>query len=175
MDSMKAITAPGFSLSKIGHIFYAMRTFGPFLFWCRPSVTGPRIFKFLKDLKENEAKASPVGTAGFCWGGKFVTQFCWDGDQNRLKDGTRVTECGFVAHPSFLKYPGDIEKIELPYACAASEIDPQMSPDQAKQTEEILKLKTEKGAAKEIVHEFVMYKGAHHGFAVRAVSGASFA
>lgn len=167
---MGAIQKPGFSLSKIPHIFYAMYHFLPFLYWCRPSVTGPRIFKFLKDLKSNEAKDLPVATAGFCWGGKFVTQFCWDGEENRTKDGKRITVCGFVAHPSFLKYPDDIEKIQLPYSCAASEIDPQMSAEQAKQTEGILKEKTQKGQAGGIVHEFVMYHGAHHGFAVRAVS-----
>jgi dienelactone hydrolase len=126
------------------------------------------VYNFLKSLKQNEAKDLPVGTAGFCWGGQFVTKFCWDLEQNRLQDGKRVTACGFVAHPSFLKYPDDIQKIELPYSCAASEHDQQMSPDQAKQTESILKEKTEKAQAKGIEHEFVMYNGAHHGFAVRA-------
>jgi dienelactone hydrolase len=134
-------------------------------------VSGPRVYNFLTALKENEAKDLPVATAGFCWGGQFVTKICWDLEQNHLSGGKRITECGFVAHPSFLSYPGDIEKIELPYACAASEIDPQMSAEQAKQTESILKEKTEKGKARGIEHEFVMYLGAHHGFAVRADEG----
>ena len=73
-----------------------------------------------------------------------------------------------MAHPSFLTYPGDIEKITLPYACAASEHDPQMSPENAKKTEEILKAKSAKQKDAGVEHEFVMYQGAHHGFAVRA-------
>lgn len=165
---MTAIQKPGWSLSKVSHIFYALRVFGPFLFFCRPSVCGPRIFSFMKSFKQNEGKDLPVGTAGFCWGGKFVTQFCWDGEENRLQDGKRVTDCGFVAHPSFLKYPDDISKVQLPFSCAASEHDPQMSPEQAKQTESILKDKTEKGQANGLEHEFIFYPGATHGFAVRA-------
>lgn len=87
--------------------------------------------------------------------------------RNEVKadDGSRLTACGFVAHPSFLKYPNDIEGIVLPYSCAASEIDPQMSPDNAKQTEDILKSKTAKTKDQGVEHEFVMYKGVHHGFA----------
>ena len=68
-----------------------------------------------------------------------------------------------------MTYPDDIEKIKLPFSCAAaSEKDPQMNAEQAKQTEQILKEKTEKGKSEGIEHEFVMYQGAHHGFAVRA-------
>lgn len=65
-----------------------------------------------------------------------------------------------------LTFPQDIEKIKLPYSCAASEFDGQMSPENAKQTEEILKAKTAKTKDSGIEHEFVMYKGVHHGFAV---------
>ena len=171
MDSMKAFSATGLwnQFAKIGHFFYLVSHFVPFMIACRPAVTGPRVWKFLKDLKQNEAKDLPVGTAGFCWGGHFVTRFCWDDvEHNRLEDGKRVTVCGFVAHPSFITFPGDIEKIQLPYACAAAEHDPQMSAENAKQTEQILKDKTEKGKSEGIEHEFVMYQGAHHGFAVRA-------
>jgi dienelactone hydrolase len=142
-----------------------IRHFIPFLFFCRYGVTAPRIYSWLKALKQNEAKDLVVGTAGFCWGAQFVTVLCHDLEENRL-DGKRVTECGFVAHPSALKYPDSINPIVLPYAVAASEHDPQMSPDQAKQTEKILQEKTEKTKSEGIEHEFVLYHGAHHGFAV---------
>jgi dienelactone hydrolase len=143
------------------------RHFIPFLFYCRYGVTAPRVYSFLKALKQNEAKDLVIGTAGFCWGAQFVTKLCHDLTENRLDDGKRATECGFVAHPSMLQYPASIDPIVLPYAVAASEHDPQMSPEQAKQTEEILKAKTEKTKSEGIEHEFVMYHGAHHGFAVR--------
>ena len=167
---MKAFSATGLwnQLAKVGHAVYLAWHFLPFMFWCRPAVTGPRVYGFVKALKQNEAKDLPVGTAGFCFGGHFVTRFCWDKEQNKLDDGTRATVCGFVAHPSFLTYPTDIENITLPYSCAAAEHDPQMSAEQAKQTEETLKGKTAKQKDQGVEHEFVMYQGAHHGFAVRA-------
>lgn len=43
-----------------------------------------------------------------------------------------------------------------------------MSPEQAQQTKEILTAKTAKTKDQGVEHEFVMYDGAHHGFAVRA-------
>lgn len=93
-----------------------------------------------------------------------MTRLC--SDEVKADDGSRLIVCGYTAHPSRLTYPDDIEKIALPYSCAASEFDYQMSSDNAKQTEEILKAKTAKSRDQGIEHEFVMYKGAHHGFAV---------
>lgn len=164
----KAMSKTGFwnQLYKIGHAFYLARYLIPFLIACRPAVTEPRVFAFLKDLKKNEAKDLPVGTAGFCWGGPFVTKLCWDQDANKTDDGKRVTVCGYVAHPSNIKYPDDIDKVVLPYSVAASEHDQMMSPEQAKQTETILKAKNAEQNDQGIEHEFFMYLGAHHGFAV---------
>ena len=167
---LKAMSATGFwnQLKKFGHAVYVARYLIPFLYYCRAAITEPRVFGFLEELKKNEAREVPIGTAGFCWGAPFVTKSCWDQVRNRLDDGKRITVCGYVAHPSSLTYPDDIEKVVLPYSVAASEHDPQMSPDQAKQTEEVLTKKTDRQKAEGIEHEFVMYHGAHHGFAVRA-------
>ncbi|KAK0835705.1 hypothetical protein LTR73_000204 [Friedmanniomyces endolithicus] len=168
MVSMKALSATGWwnQLYKVGHVLYLLQWFPLALFNLRDAKTRPRIFPFFKALKENEAKDLPIGTAGFCWGAKYVTELCWD--QTKTKDGKRVVECGFVAHPSGLKYPGDIEMVVLPYSCAAAEHDMQMSAVQAKQTKDVLTAKTAKTKDHGVEHEFVMYDGAHHGFAVRA-------
>lgn len=154
------------NLYKVFHAAYLMRYFLPFMVFCRPAVCQPRIFSFFKALKEGEAKDLPVGTAGFCWGAKYVTELCWD--QQKTTEGKRLVDCGFVAHPSQLVYPGDIEMIVLPYSCAAAEHDFQMTPENAKQTKEVLTAKTAKTKDSGVEHEFVMYDGAHHGFAVRA-------
>lgn len=161
---MKALSATGFwnQLYKVGHFFYLARHFIPFLINCRASVTEPRVFGFLKSLKQSETKDLPVGTAGFCWGAPFVTKLCANEQSNKLEDGTRVTDCGFIAHPSNLKFPDDIESVVLPYSVAAAEHDPMMGPEQAKQTEEILKAKTAKMKDQGIEHEYVMYDGVHH-------------
>lgn len=168
MISFKAMSATGFwnQLYKVGHALYLMRYFIPFMYNCRAAVAWPKILDFFKAIRANEAANLPVGTAGFCWGAQFVTKFCWD--QEKTDSGGRLVDAGFIAHPSSIKYPGDIEMVVLPLSCAAAEIDPQMSPEDAKQTEKILKAKTAKTKDHGVEHEFVMYEKAYHGFAVRA-------
>jgi len=160
---MKAFQATGFmaQINKIGHAAYCARHFIPFIYNCRRAVCEPKVVGFMKSLKQNEAKSLPIATAGFCWGGQYVAKFCHNDAANKLEDGTQVTDCGFTAHPSFLSYYGDIEKISNPISIAASEHDMQMSPEQAKQTEGILNTKTE-AKTNGVTHEFVMYQGAHH-------------
>ncbi|KAK5126504.1 hypothetical protein LTR08_004756 [Meristemomyces frigidus] len=172
MSSMKAMGATGFwnQFSKIGHAVYLMRCMIPFLYflvWCRPTVAGPKIYGFIKAIRDNEAKDKTVGAAGFCWGGKFVTELCWD--EMKTESGKRLIDCGFIAHPSFLKVPEDIEKVVLPLSVAAAEHDHhQMKTEKANQTKETLVAKTAKTKDDGIEHEFVMYDGVPHGFAVRA-------
>jgi len=168
MVSFKAMSAKGFwnQLWKLGHALYLMRYMLPFMYYCRPSRSTPKIMDFFKALKNAGAKNLPVGTAGFCWGGKYVVELCWD--QTKTDDGKRLVDCGFIAHPSYVKYPGDLEMVVLPLSCAAAEIDMQMSPENAKQTKDVLTAKTAKTKNSGVEHEFVMYDGANHGFAVRA-------
>lgn len=173
MVSLKAMSATGIwnQLLKIGHALFLMGHLIPFFYYNKLSISEPRVFNFLKAVKKNEAQNLPIGTAGYCWGGNFVTKSCWDQDTNKTDDGKRVVDVGFVAHPSFLTYPDDIEKIVVPYSCAAAGLDEQMSPENAKQTEQVLKAKTAKVKDQGVEHEFVLYEKAHHGFAVRADEG----
>lgn len=159
MISFKALQATGLwnQVYKAAHIMYLLRYLPGFLYYARYSSAHPQIVDFLSGVRKNEP--GPVGVAGFCWGGKHV--FDLASDKYKTPDGGRLIDVGFTAHPSLLKYPDDIEATVLPVSVAASEHDPQMSPEQAKQTEAILK-------AKDVDHEFVMYPGVHHGFAVRA-------
>lgn len=87
MISFKAMSATGFwnQLYKFGHALYLMRHFIPFMIRCRPAVAWPKILDFFKAVRANEAKDLPVGTAGFCWGAKYVTELCWD--QNKAQGG----------------------------------------------------------------------------------------
>jgi len=168
MISFKALSATGWAaqLYKFGHALYLLRYFVPFLIYCRPAVAGPRIYDFLRAVKANEGRDLPIGTAGFCWGGQFVTALCRDAE--RASDGSRLTVAGFVAHPSGLTFPKDIEGIVLPYSCAAAERDFMMPPAAATQTKEILAKKSARAVETGVEHEFVMYKNVDHGFAVRA-------
>lgn len=166
--SIKALSATGLSnqLYKVVHGLYLARWIIPWTIWTRPGVTRPLLFDFFKAVRKNEAANLPIGAAGFCWGGKWVTELCWD--HQKADDGQRLIDCGFSAHPSMLKYPQDIDMVVLPYAIAASEIDFQMTPENAKQTRGILEAKTARTKGQGVEHEFVLYEGAHHGFAVRA-------
>lgn len=128
--SLKAFSATGI-MAQLAKVWHAVRLVGwmaPFFWYCRDSVTKPKIHDFLAALKAKSHPDLPIGTAGFCWGGKWVTELCWDAEMNRGKDGKRLTDCGFTAHPSRLAFPGDIEKVRLPYSVAASEHDFMMSP-----------------------------------------------
>lgn len=105
-----------------------VRWMAPFFWYARDSVARPKISAFLSALKTKSHPDLPVGTAGFCWGGKWVTELCWDAEMNRTKDGERATCCGFTAHPSRLAFPGDIEKVRLPFSVACASIDFMVSP-----------------------------------------------
>lgn len=166
MQSMEALSKTGLwnQLAKPGHLAYMIRWFVPFMYYCREAVSKPAIQSFLSSLRSQFSLS--IGVAGFCWGGGHVTKLCWD--HEKTPDGKRLIDCGFAAHPSFVTFPGDIEKIRLPYSCAAASIDQQMSAENARETEEILKAKTAKLKDQGVEHEFVMYEGAKHGFAVRA-------
>jgi len=151
---------------------------GPFIYYNRPSAAAPKVYAFLQAVKQHEAVDLPLGVAGFCWGGYFVTKVCSGALQPVDSASPPIVACGFTAHPSFLKYPNDIEGVKLPYAVAAAENDIQMSKPNAKVTREILERKnrenlsasngSDEGKAVPVQHEFVLYEGVHHGFAVRA-------
>jgi dienelactone hydrolase len=139
-------------------------------YYNRPSAAAPRVYAFLQAVKQNEAAELPLGVAGFCWGGYFVTKVCSGVLEPVDSSSPPLVACGFTAHPSFLKYPNDIEGVKLPYAVAAAENDIQMSKPNAKVTREILERKNRENVDKgvPVQHEFVLYEGVHHGFAVRA-------
>ena len=168
MISLKAMSAKGLwnQIYKAGHVAYLMKMAIPWMIMTRPSVCRPRIFNFLAALRSDEAANLPVGVAGFCWGGKYVVEALWD--QSKAPNGEKLVECGFIAHPSYVKYPDDIDKVVLPLAVAMPEMDNQTSPENAEAMRKTLEGKTAKSKDQGIEHEYVFYKGAHHGFAVRA-------
>ncbi|KAK4996069.1 hypothetical protein LTR66_004238 [Elasticomyces elasticus] len=165
--SFKAFGATGFlaQIMKLYHAVIALRHMLPFLYFCRSSVCGPRVYDFFKALRAHEAANLPVGAAGFCWGGYWVFQLARD--VVKTDDGKRLMDAGFTAHPSQLNVPSDIEKAVVPVSVAAAEIDMVLSKDQAFQVRDILAAKSAKMKDSGVEHEFEMYEGAHHGFAVR--------
>lgn len=128
-----------------------------------PSTVNPRVVSFYKGIRSDEAtKSLPVGSAGFCWGGLYTFWLC--SDPEKADDGRPLHDAGFTAHPSNLTIPGDVEKVKLPISVACASIDMGLSVDKAETMRKTLEGLTKKNQGE---HEFKMYEGAHHGFAVR--------
>jgi len=152
----------------------------PFAYHCRPAVASPRIATFLSTIKQAEARKGadnlPLGAVGVAWGGYFVVRACSGGDGAGVGGDAReerVLDAAFVAHPSHLTYPRDVERIAVPVSWAAAETDRHMNASQAETTKKILTGKTARGkeedgnasAVGRFGHEFVMYEGVKYGFA----------
>ena len=141
-------------------MMHAVSCFVPFLFLNRLSVSKPRVDKFFHDLRANEGASQPVGSAGYCWGGKFAFLLC--SDSQKAANGKSLLDCAFVAHPSNLAMPADVNGVNLPLSLAVGDVDMVMPIKQVQQAKEILE---KKGTDK---HEVVIIPGAEHGFAIRA-------
>ncbi len=129
------------------------------MYYNRLSITKPRVFDFFKALRDNEAADLPVGTAGFCWGGKLVTLLCQDSE--KASNGKSLVDAGFTAHPSGLTLPNDVEAVQKPLSIANGTLDFQLTMPGVNQIQEVFG-KKEQGR-----YEIVVYEGAKHGFAVR--------
>jgi dienelactone hydrolase len=146
-------------LTHLNHWAYFIRWGVPLKISIRPAVTTPRVFNFFKALR-HAAGETPIGAAGFCWGGKHV--FLLAADTEKI-DGRSLIDSGFTAHPSMLEIPSDIEAVQKPLSVACGGNDRQLPVEKAMEIKRVLEEKKNKGGE----HEFVMYETAHHGFAIR--------
>ena len=147
-DSFKFFKRTSFFTSplvKLAHLLHILRYMLPFAYHCRPAVASPRIATFLSTIKQAEARKGadnlPLGAVGVAWGGYFVVRACSGGDGAGVGGDAReerVLDAAFVAHPSHLTYPRDVERIAVPISWAAAETDRHMSPSQAETTKKIL-------------------------------------
>jgi len=140
-----------------------------FVFNIRPTVIIPRITRYLQAIRASPpAPLTPanlkLGTAGFCWGGRYAVMLCHDTPESRAVRGTGtlrpLLDCSFTAHPAFLSIPDDFDKAIVPLSIAGGTED-ELLPE--KQMAEVKKALDAKGG----LHEVVVYEGAIHGFAVR--------
>ena len=129
------------------------------MYYNRQAVAKPRIFDFFKALRQHEGASLPVGTAGFCWGGKYVALVCHDAE--KASNGQSLVDAGFAAHPSMLALPDDIEAVQKPLSIANGSRDMALTGPGMEQVKAIF---AEKEQGK---FELVVYEGAKHGFAVR--------
>ena len=117
-----------------------------------------------------EGTKLPIGAAGFCWGGKHTINLAHG---FRTPSGVNLIDAAFTAHPSNLVVPDEIEKVRLPLSIAQPEKDMALKPAQYSLIKEKLgeiQLDGEDEGEKKLQWECTEYKGATHGFAVRADS-----
>ncbi|KAH9851689.1 alpha/beta-hydrolase [Lenzites betulinus] len=106
-------------------------------------------------LRAEDVRAK-LGFAGFCWGGRFAIT------QNALFDAS------FAAHPSAVRFPGDLEGVKRPFSLAAAAGDSQFNRARAEEAERLLKGSVGERGLKEEDVEVVVYDGVHHGWTTRA-------
>jgi dienelactone hydrolase len=126
----------------------------PFLLYNGESTVRPKITAFHEALKSDpETKDLKVGSAGFCWGGKYTTLLCQE-------EG--LVTAGFTAHPSKMKFPDDWDKVRKPLSIAIGDVDLGIKIEMVREIKRVLEGK------EDVVNEVVIMPGAKHGFAVRA-------
>ena len=131
----------------------------------------PEVLRYAREMKADMAEGGKLGVCGFCWGGYGSTNLCLE--TSKQGGGERLIDAQFCGHPSALKTPGmivdAIKKYKVPYSCAVAELDFMYNEKVAAETEAVLR--REVGSAEENDWEQVVYKGANHGFCVRAKPG----
>ena len=126
------------------------------------SVSMPQVESFVTAVRENETTNIPLGAAGYCWGGKHVVNLAHG---KTAKSGKPLIDAAFVAHPSHLAIPDEIEKVMQPLSIAIGDNDLALKPAGVIQIKEILDRKVD------VRSEVTVYPGARHGFAVRSNPG----
>ena len=143
----------------------------------RPSSLSPSPPPSSPDQPQLPITTSPttkLACAGFCWGGLHAVRLTHGTAEYKVEvtapDGTTevvpLVDCAFVAHPTWLQIPDDIEKVVQPLSVANGDNDGQMGREGMKALMEVLEVKNEnEGEGGGTRHEAVVYEGARHGFA----------
>lgn len=140
----------------------------PYIFYVHPKGIMPEIVKYARAIKKDLPEGGKLGVCGFCWGGYGSTLLC---AEPAVQGGSEpLIDAQFTGHPSFLTVPdmflSAMSKFNVPYSAAFAEHDNQINEKMALEAEAVLREKV--GSPEDKNWEFKYYKGANHGFAVRA-------
>lgn len=133
----------------------------------------PRMLEFHRSLRDTptpEMEGLKIGSAGFCWGGKY-TILLSQGEKYAGGGRKDLVDGAFVAHPSKMAFPSDWEKISTPFSMAIGDVDLGIGIEHVREIEGVLegKMKRARNGVEEMENasEVVVYEGAKHGFAIR--------
>jgi dienelactone hydrolase len=146
----------------------------PWMLRCSPAKTEAGVIKYFQDLRTSpppfQTTDLKIGAAGFCWGGKHTVTLAKDEPNHRVvrhpsqtlsSTSEPLIDAAFVAHPTYIKVPDDIEAIKISISWSVGEEDLQMKGPDIKRVKDILESK------KDAKHEVQLIPGAKHGFATR--------
>ncbi|OBT69770.1 hypothetical protein VE03_00927 [Pseudogymnoascus sp. 23342-1-I1] len=158
METMNALLAPSpsWATTLLYKPFWAVKFASaaiPFMARNRDVVIRPRIYDFHRAVRADPTTAHlALGSAGYCWGGKYTIYLCQEG----------LVDAGFAGHPSKMVFPDDWGKIAKPLSVAVGDVDMVNAIADVRKIEELL------GAKTDVETELRVYEGAKHGFAIRA-------
>ncbi|KAL3466067.1 Alpha/Beta hydrolase protein [Aspergillus heterothallicus] len=167
LDSMRSLMQTGSLWDWIVKPYYILSTisgFVPFIARNYPGKSYPVVESFFTALRRSSGAETPIGAAGFCWGGKHTVLLAHGASTEIDGVGSaRLINAGFTGHPSFLSVPADIEKIVVPVSFALGELDSVLKGESIGVVKRVVEEKEE-----EVGGEVKVYLGAGHGFCVRA-------
>ncbi|KIW62710.1 hypothetical protein PV04_10854 [Phialophora macrospora] len=148
----------------------------PFLLWGHPRHNYAAMLQYARDVRATLPAGGKLGVCGFCWGAWPSTKLC--AEASVPGGAERLVDAQFNGHPSYIvQEPGLVadclRQFKTPYACAVAEKDIQFNADVAARTEAQLRdsLASKGDGENGYVFEFRVYKGARHGFCVKAKEG----
>jgi dienelactone hydrolase len=165
LDAVRGVMATGSLwdwVVKPYHIASVLSGFIPFIARNYPGKSYPVVESFFSAMRFSTDAKTPIGAAGFCWGGKHTVLLAHGASTDVNGVSTRLIDAGFTGHPSFLSVPGDIEKLVVPVSFALGELDSVLKGENVGVVKRVVEEKEEVGG------EVKVYLGAGHGFCVRA-------
>jgi len=124
---------------------------GPWLTKHPEAVVMPRIQKFLSYIR-SQPEHKKVAAVGSCWGARYAILLTHP-------EADPYVDCAVGHHPSFVKIPGEIEKIAKPVAIEVGDADTIFVQKDIEITKEIFKNKKD--------CEIEVYEDQVHGFTIR--------
>ena len=124
----------------------------PFLERHPQEVVLPLMKSYLNYLRSDPAHKK-IGSIGFCWGGRYSILLANEGANPSV-------DAAVANHPSFLKMPEEIEKIEKPVSIQVGDADVIFRMSDIETTREIFKTKPH--------CEIYVYEDQVHGFTIRS-------
>ena len=161
------------ALPKVWTILTLLPHALPFMIWGHPKGNYANILKYARGVRAELPAGGKLGVCGFCWGAWPATKLCSEATTEGGSE--KLIDAQFNGHPSYIiKEPtmiADCIKVfKTPYASAIAEKDFQFNAEVAAKTEAQLRESVgSKGDGENgYVYEFRVYKGATHGFCVKA-------